>query len=217
MVHCLGKNPKMKLKIMLVNPYTHATFLKSAARVEHLPSDEGFEVAFAGRSNAGKSSALNCLTGIKQLARTSKTPGRTQLINLFSLDESRRLVDLPGYGYAKVAMKVKQDWQQNLAHYLEVRQCLRGLVLLMDCRHPLKELDQTMVDWALNRELDVHILLTKSDKLSRSEVKNTVLKVRKYYQLMEEFITVQSFSSLKKEGIEELILKLNEWFAWPVP
>lgn len=197
---------------MPINPYTQASFLQSAARVDQLPADEGFEVAFAGRSNAGKSSALNCLTNIKQLARTSKTPGRTQLINLFKLDESRRLVDLPGYGYAKVALQVKQDWQKNLAHYLEVRQCLRGLILLMDCRHPLKELDQMMVDWCLNRELPVHILLTKADKLSRSEVKNTVLKIRKHYSLLDGLITVQSFSSLKKEGVEELIVKLNEWF-----
>ncbi|CDZ76030.1 putative GTP-binding protein EngB [Legionella massiliensis] len=197
---------------MPINPYTQASFLQSAARVDQLPADEGFEVAFAGRSNAGKSSALNCLTNIKQLARTSKTPGRTQLINLFKLDESRRLVDLPGYGYAKVALQVKQDWQKNLAHYLEVRQCLRGLILLMDCRHPLKELDQMMVDWCLNRELPVHILLTKADKLSRSEVKNTVLKIRKHYSLLDGLITVQSFSSPKKEGVDELILKLNEWF-----
>ncbi|KTD20941.1 GTP binding protein EngB [Legionella lansingensis] len=199
---------------MLINPYARANFLKSAARVSQLPEDEGFEVAFAGRSNAGKSSALNCLTGIKQLARTSKTPGRTQLINLFTLDDSRRLVDLPGYGYAKVAQEIKQDWQKHLAHYLEVRQCLQGLVLLMDCRHPLKELDQTMIDWCLSRQLPVHILLTKADKLSRSEVKNTVLKVRKYYELMDSLISVQAFSALKKEGLEELILKLNEWFAW---
>ncbi|MFW2571284.1 ribosome biogenesis GTP-binding protein YihA/YsxC [Legionella sp. 29fVS95] len=199
---------------MLRNPYTQASFLKSAARVEHLPADEGFEVAFAGRSNAGKSSALNCLTGIKQLARTSKTPGRTQLINLFTLDDQRRLVDLPGYGYAQVAQQVKLDWQKNLAHYLEVRQCLKGLVLLMDCRHPLKELDKMMVDWSLNRELPVHILLTKADKLSRGDVKNAVIKVRRHYQLMEEFVTVQAFSSLKKEGVDELITKLNEWFDW---
>jgi GTP-binding protein len=205
----------MKSKIMLINPYTQAVFLKSAARVDQLPHDKGFEVAFAGRSNAGKSSALNCLTGKKQLARTSKIPGRTQLINLFSLDESRRLVDLPGYGYAKVAQQIKLEWQKNLAHYLEVRQCLKGIILLMDTRLPLKELDKTMIDWALDRQLPVHILLTKADKLSRSEAKSTVLKVRKFYQLVEEIITVQSFSSLKKEGLEELISKLNEWFAWP--
>jgi len=197
---------------MLVNPYAKAIFLKSAARVEHLPPDTGFEVAFAGRSNAGKSSALNCLTTIKGLARTSKTPGRTQLINLFALDDERRLVDLPGYGYAKVALQVKMEWQKNLAHYLEVRQSLKGLVLLMDVRHPLKDLDQMMIDWALNRQLPVHILLTKSDKLSRSDVKNCVLKVRKHYDLAQHLITVQSFSSLKKEGIEELIVLLNQWF-----
>lgn len=183
------------------------------ARVPHLPEDSGYEVAFAGRSNAGKSSALNCLTGIKGLARTSKTPGRTQLINLFTLDTERRLVDLPGYGYAKVALQVKIDWQKNLAHYLEVRQSLNALVLLMDVRHPLKDLDLMMVDWALNRELPVRILLTKADKLSRSEVKNTLLKVRKYYELAEHLISVQSFSSLKKEGVDDLISFLNQRFA----
>lgn len=196
---------------MSENPYSKAVFLKSAARVSQLPEDSGYEVAFAGRSNAGKSSALNCLTGIKNLARTSKTPGRTQLINLFEIDEARRLVDLPGYGYAKVALHVKMDWQKNLAHYLEVRQSLKGLILLMDIRHPLKDLDLMMVDWALERELPVHILLTKSDKLSRSEVKNTLFKVRKHYELAVHLITVQSFSSLKKEGVQELIALLNQW------
>ncbi|CAM4414562.1 MAG: putative GTP-binding protein EngB [Legionella sp.] len=210
MVHCLGLNPNA-VYFMLENPYAKAVFLKSAARVTHLPDDTGYEVAFAGRSNAGKSSALNCLTGIKGLARTSKTPGRTQLINLFSLDDERRLVDLPGYGYAKVALQIKMEWQKHLAHYLDVRQSLRGLVLLMDVRHPLKDLDQMMIDWALNRELPVHILLTKADKLSRSDVKNTVLKVRKHYELASHLISVQAFSSLKKEGVDELILLLNQW------
>ena len=210
MVHCLGLNPNV-VYFMLENPYAKAVFLKSAARVTQLPEDTGYEVAFAGRSNAGKSSALNCLTGIKGLARTSKTPGRTQLINLFSLDDERRLVDLPGYGYAKVALQVKMEWQKHLAHYLDIRQSLRGLVLLMDVRHPLKDLDQMMVDWALNRELPVHILLTKADKLSRSDVKNTVLKVRKHYELASHLISVQAFSSLKKEGVEQLILLLNQW------
>ncbi len=199
---------------MLKNPYSKAIFLKSAARVSHLPEDSGYEVAFAGRSNAGKSSALNCLTGIKGLARTSKTPGRTQLINLFSLDEERRLVDLPGYGYAQVALQVKMEWQKHLAHYLEVRQSLKGLVLLMDIRHPLKDLDQMMVDWAIERELPVHILLTKSDKLSRSEAKNTLLKIRKHYELANHLVSIQTFSSLKKEGVEELIQVLNQWLAF---
>lgn len=197
---------------MPINPYTKAVFLKSAARVDQLPEDVGYEVAFAGRSNAGKSSALNCLTGIKNLARTSKTPGRTQLINLFQLDEQRRLVDLPGYGYAKVALQIKMDWQKNLAHYLEVRASLKGLILLMDIRHPLKDLDQMMLDWALNRGLPVHILLTKADKLSRSEVKNTLIKVRSHYEEAKDLISVQSFSSLKKEGVGELIALLNRWF-----
>lgn len=200
------------MKKMLINPYAKAEFIKSAARVDQLPADEGYEVAFAGRSNAGKSSALNCLTNIRQLARTSKTPGRTQLINLFGLDETRRLVDLPGYGYAKVALQIKQEWQKNLAHYLEVRKCLRGLVLLMDCRHPLKDLDQMMVDWALDREIPVHILLTKSDKISRSDAKSGVLQVKKHYQFHDDLVSVQSFSSLKKLGIDELIIQLNLWY-----
>lgn len=197
---------------MLTNPYTKAKFLKSAPRAEQLPEDTGYEVAFAGRSNAGKSSALNCLTNIRQLARTSKTPGRTQLINVFTLaDETRRLIDLPGYGYAKVALQVKHDWQTNLAHYLDVRQSLRGLVLLMDVRHPLKDLDQSMVNWALDRQLPVHILLTKADKLSRGSVQSTLLRVRKFYELMPDLISVQAFSSLKKQGVEELIEVLNTW------
>lgn len=200
---------------MTANPYQKATFLKSAAKVSQLPEDNGIEVAFAGRSNAGKSSALNCLTGIRQLARASKTPGRTQLINLFTLeDEHRRLVDLPGYGYAKVALHIKQEWQKNLAHYLDVRQSLKGLILLMDIRHPLKDLDQMMIDWAMNRELPVHILLTKSDKVSRGQAQSTLLQVRRHYELLKDLISVQSFSSLKKQGVDELIHVLNGWFEW---
>ncbi len=202
----------------MMNPYSQATFLKSAALVSQLPDDTGFEVAFAGRSNAGKSSALNCLTGIRQLARISKTPGRTQLINLFTVgDETRRLVDLPGYGYAKVPLQVKKDWQKNLVHYLEVRNSLRGLVLLMDIRHPLKELDQMMINWAFDRQLPVHVLLTKADKLSRGQAQSTVLQVRKHYELMHDLLTVQSFSSLKKQGVEDLIKVLNQWYEWHLP
>lgn len=198
----------------LPNPYAQAKFLKSAAKADQLPADTGYEVAFAGRSNAGKSSALNCLTGVRQLARTSKTPGRTQLINVFTLaDESRRLIDLPGYGYAKVALNVKQDWQTNLARYLDVRQSLQGLILLMDIRHPLKELDQSMIDWALDRQLPVHILLTKADKLSRGQAQSTLLAVRKQYELVESWVSVQTFSSLKKQGVDELIVVLNQWMS----
>jgi len=201
---------------MISNPYAHATFLQSAAKVRQLPEDAGYEVAFAGRSNAGKSSALNCLTQQRQLARTSKTPGRTQLINLFALDEQRRLVDLPGYGYAKVAMSVREEWQRHLAHYLEVRQSLRGLVLLMDCRHPLKDLDQMMVEWALARSMPVHLLLTKADKLGRGEQKNVIQKVRNFYKvpIQSGLLSVQCFSSTKKDGLETLIERLNDWFEW---
>lgn len=198
---------------MKTNPYQQAKFLTSAAKVSQLPEDTGIEIAFAGRSNAGKSSALNCLTGVRQLARTSKTPGRTQLINLFTLeDEEHRLVDLPGYGYAKVALQLKHDWQKNLAHYLDVRQSLRGLILLMDIRHPLKDLDKMMIDWATDRDLPVHILLTKADKISRGEAQSTVLQVRKQYELLDGLVTVQAFSSLKKQGVDELISLLNDWF-----
>lgn len=198
-----------------MNRYVKAVFLKSAAKVSQLPSDSGFEVAFAGRSNAGKSSALNTLTGIRQLARVSRTPGRTQLINLFTLgDEAHRLVDLPGYGYAKVPQTMKREWQENLAHYLDVRQSLKGLVLLMDIRHPLKELDQSMIDWAYARELPVHVLLTKADKLSRGQAQNVVLQVQKHCQYMSNFVSVQAFSSLKKQGLETLIDVLDRWLVW---
>ncbi len=195
-----------------MNPYARAEFLKSAAHAEQLPEDTGYEVAFAGRSNAGKSSALNCLTGVRQLARTSKTPGRTQLINVFTLATPvRRLIDLPGYGYAKVAQQVKRDWQTSLAHYLEVRKSLKGLVLLMDSRHPLKPLDQSMIDWALARQLPVHILLTKADKLSRGAAQSTLIEVQKFYAIVPDLLSVQTFSSLKKQGVEELIAVMNAW------
>lgn len=198
---------------MLTNPYSRAIFLKSAARVDQLPPDTGYEVAFAGRSNAGKSSALNCLTGIKQLARTSKTPGRTQLINVFTLESpDLRLIDLPGYGYAKVSLHIKEEWQKNLAHYLEVRESLKGLILLMDIRHPLKELDEMMLLWAIERQLPIHVLLTKADKISRGEANSTLLKIKKKFPLSEESFNIQTFSSLKKQGVDTLIQVLNYWF-----
>ena len=202
----------MKMKEMLNNLYAKAEFLTNSSKISQLPADSGYEVAFAGRSNAGKSSALNCLTNQKSLARTSKTPGRTQLINLFSLDENRRLVDLPGYGYAKVALALKEKWQKNLSHYLEARQCLKGLILVMDCRHPLKDLDLSMIEWSLNSDLLIHLLLTKSDKISRSDLKNTVLSVEKKYKDYADRISVQGFSSVKKDGLSVLITRLNSWF-----
>ncbi len=199
---------------MLDNPYTKATFLKSAALVKQLPEDTGIEVAFAGRSNAGKSSALNCLTNQRQLAKTSKTPGRTQLINVFTLDtEEHRLIDLPGYGFAKVSLKIKQEWQKNLENYLKVRESLKGLILLMDIRHPLKDLDTLLLDWALHESLPVHILLTKADKLSKSQANSTLLKVKNQYKTIpKDLLTIQIFSATKKIGLPELIEHLNSWF-----
>ncbi|MES9943534.1 MAG: ribosome biogenesis GTP-binding protein YihA/YsxC [Candidatus Thiodiazotropha sp.] len=195
-----------------MNPYYHrAEFLKSAASLSQAPPDSGFEVAFAGRSNAGKSSALNTLCNQKSLARTSKTPGRTQLLNFFSLDEERRLVDLPGYGYAKVAESIKRKWQETLADYIEQRQCLLGLVLLMDIRHPLTDFDLQMLQWNTHHGLPTHILLTKADKLKTGAAKNTLLKVQKSLSDRPE-ITVQRFSALKKQGIDECHRVLDLWF-----
>ena len=194
------------------HPYRQAQYTISATQLSELPVDEGIEVAFAGRSNAGKSSAINTITDQKSLARTSKTPGRTQMINFFNLDESRSLVDLPGYGYAKVPEKVKIRWQQTLGKYLETRQSLRGLVLMMDIRHPLKEFDLQMIKWANNAELSVHILLTKSDKLKRGAANSCLLLVNKELQKKELLASVQLFSSLNQQGKQEAIKQLNQWF-----
>ena len=192
--------------------YRQASFLVSAAKLHQTPTDAGFEVAFAGRSNAGKSSAINALCDQKGLARTSKTPGRTQLLNFFALDQQRRLVDLPGYGYAKVSVNIKQDWQGSLAQYLEQRQCLRGLVLVMDVRHPLKPYDRQMLEWARHIQLPVHVLLTKADKLKRGPASNNLLKVQKELAGMSADFSVQLFSSLKRQGIEQAHQVLDRWF-----
>lgn len=195
--------------------FTRATFLQSAPTLKACPPDQGVEVAFAGRSNAGKSSAINTLANNSKLARTSKTPGRTQLINFFALSEHQRLVDLPGYGYAKVPRTMKEEWDRNLATYLQKRRSLRGLVLLMDIRHPLQAFDRQMLDWAERGNMPVHILLTKADKLSRSQQKNTLLGTQKILRQHhpEHAITLQTFSSLKGEGVEQLQGVLTEWLT----
>lgn len=187
-----------------------AEFLKSASNLEQCPPDLGAEVAFCGRSNAGKSSALNALTGQKKLARTSKTPGRTQLINFFRLNNDLRLVDLPGYGYAKVPPKMKEAWQKNIDEYLRARQSLKGLVLVMDIRHPMKAFDEMMLDWSLEAELSTHILLTKADKLKRGPQQSTLLKLRKS---LNDNTTAQVFSASSEIGKPDLIRKLKEWFT----
>ncbi len=193
--------------------YQAARFEMSAAKLSQLPADEGMEVAFAGRSNAGKSSAINRITGQKTLARTSKTPGRTQLINFFSLDDMRRLVDLPGYGYARVSEDIKRRWQQTMEQYLANRRCLRGLVLLMDVRHPLKEIDQQLLSWCWHVGMPVHIMLTKADKLKRGQAQNTLLKVRREIEDNgpEGLTSVQLFSALKGTGLDQVYRVLDRW------
>ena len=191
--------------------FRQAHFLTSAAKFGQCPPDEGYEVAFAGRSNAGKSSAINVICDHRGLAKTSKTPGRTQLLNFFALDEERRLVDLPGYGYARVSVSIKKDWQGNLATYLEKRQCLKGLILMMDARHPLKDFDVQMLEWAAHIDLPVHVLLTKADKLKKGPASASYQKVKAALKDMEGELSVQLFSSLKKTGVAEAHQKLNQW------
>jgi GTP-binding protein len=195
--------------------YRQAHFLDSAARLEQAPPDRGHEVAFAGRSNAGKSSAINALCGQHGLARTSKTPGRTQLLNFFALDAERRLVDLPGYGYAKVSVNIKRNWQGSLADYLERRQSLRGLILLMDLRHPLKDYDRQLLDWAAGIGLPVHVLLTKADKLKRGPAGNVLQAVRRELAGYGDRVSVQLFSALKRSGLEEAYAVLDAWLQVP--
>jgi len=193
-------------------PFEKTHFLKSAMNLTDLPRDAGIEIAFAGRSNAGKSSALNTLTGIKGLAKTSKTPGRTQTINLFEMMPLKRWVDLPGYGFAKVPLPLKRKWEAVLSEYLQTRESLKGLFLIMDIRHPLTTLDQHMIEWAIAGQLPVHILLTKSDKLSRGAAANTLSQVKKTIG-HPELITLQTFSSLNGEGVKEARKKLDAWFS----
>ncbi|BCB60328.1 putative GTP-binding protein EngB [Halomonas sp. A020] len=197
--------------------YPTARFMISAPTLALCPDDTGAEVAFAGRSNAGKSSAINALTRQNALARTSRTPGRTQLINFFTVmnDTSRRLVDLPGYGYAKVPEAVKLEWQQHLSDYLRGRFSLRGLVLLMDVRHPLTEFDQMVLDYADQRGMPVHILLTKADKLKRGPASAALQKVRSRLREWEDLVSVQLFSSLKRDGVDMLSQKLDQWLYTP--
>ncbi len=193
--------------------YSQAHYVISATDLGQLPSDEGGEIAFIGRSNAGKSSALNTITGLKALARVSKTPGRTQAINVFELNNRCRLIDLPGYGYAKVPMPVKERWAQYIDDYLQQRLCLKGLVLIMDIRHPLKELDQHLIEWTASCDLPVHILLTKADKLSRNLQRKTLTEVSRALEEFGDTISIQCFSSLDRLGIDDARNKLDEWFS----
>ena len=193
--------------------FRQAAFITSVPKADRAPPDEGAEAAFAGRSNAGKSSALNAISEQRGLARTSKTPGRTQQINFFDLGENHRLVDLPGFGYARVPQAMKQQWQRNLTEYLHIRQSLRGLILLMDCRHPLTSYDQQILMWCADAGLAVHILLTKSDKLKRGPAGNCLLAVRRRLPEFHPGASVQLFSALKKTGIDEARQVLSDWLC----
>lgn len=175
-------------------------FLTSAWQPRQFPADQGAEVAFAGRSNAGKSSALNAITGRKDLARTSKTPGRTQLINFFALNERQRLADLPGYGYAKVPEKMRAHWRQLMERYVETRASLAGVIIVMDARRPLTDFDQQMLEWTSAQSLPAHLLLTKADKLRRGEAMATLKEVR---TAVGDVATAQLFSAVNKTGVDE--------------
>ena len=192
--------------------FDQTCFQTSAATLEDCPADSSAEVAFAGRSNAGKSSAVNVITSLPQLARTSKTPGRTQLINFFFIEEGKYLVDLPGYGYAKVPLERRDKWQFELEKYLRRRKALVGLILLSDIRHPLKKFDRMMIEWAAQANLPLHLLLTKADELKRGATQKTLLKVEKELTVFDN-VSVQLFSALRNIGVDPVRKVLTQWLA----
>ena len=195
----------------MTNSFRNASFHTSAFELSQLIPDHGYEIAFAGRSNAGKSSAINCLTDQKGLCKTSKTPGRTQLINFFRLDEERHLVDLPGYGFAKVPKKMRQHWDTVLSTYLLHRQALKGLVIVVDIRRGISELDRALIEM-LNNSLPLHILLTKADKLSRAVAASAVLAVEK--QIDKDLHSVSSLSVINRKGLQELETRCRQWLEY---
>ncbi len=194
-----------------MSQFQNAVFYTSVNDARDLPQHSGIEVAFAGRSNAGKSSAINTLTNRSRLAFVSKTPGRTQHINFFKLDAEQFLVDLPGYGYAKVPYPIREHWEKLLSNYLQTREALKGLVLIMDIRHPLKSLDIQMLDWFAPTGKAVHILLTKADKLSKQQANNTLKDVSSYIKNVYPHCSVQLFSSLAITGVEDASNVINDW------
>jgi len=197
--------------------YQGARFLTAATKLQQTPADEGREVAFAGRSNAGKSSAINAICHQNALARTSKTPGRTQQLIFFELDEARRLVDLPGYGYAKVPERIKLEWQRHLSHYLESRQSLVGLVIVMDIRHPLTDYDRQMLTWGRRAGLSILLLLTKADKLKRGAASATRLAVERAVADDSGQVEVQLFSAPERQGLAQVQATLDRWLHVGTP
>lgn len=211
-----GTAPGRTVTQTMTHPvYAHCRFLQSAHTLAQLPDDNGIEIAFAGRSNAGKSSALNAITQSKALVRVSRTPGRTQLINYFQIDEQRCLVDLPGYGYAKVPEKMRRHWQTTLQDYFARRRSLGGLMLVMDIRHPLQALDWQMVEWCTRANLKLHILLTKADKLTRNAANTTLLQIQRELEQANIEASLQTFSAHNKSGVEDAQSVLDEWFGFP--
>ncbi|MGZ5607205.1 MAG: ribosome biogenesis GTP-binding protein YihA/YsxC [Methylobacter sp.] len=196
-----------------MNPVYHqAKFINSSPHLKDTPPDQGLEVAFAGRSNAGKSSAINTLTRQNALARISKTPGRTQMLNFFEINAQQRFVDLPGYGYAKVPLAVQKKWHELMETYLTSRKSLCAIILVMDVRHPLTDFDWQMVEWCEHTGLPLHVLLTKADKLNYGAAKNSLLQVQKELKDASFPVTIQLFSSLKKTGIDEVHSALDRLF-----
>ncbi len=193
-------------------PYQNMKFMLSVVRMDDAPTDEGWEVAFAGRSNAGKSSGLNTLASQNSLARTSKTPGRTRELNYFEIDTQRRIVDLPGYGYAKVSHQMQNQWRRLLDDFFQNRQSLKGIIIFMDIRHPMSDYDLQLIDWCEYRQLPLHILLTKADKLGYGAAKSTLLKIQRELEPANMPASAQTFSSLKKTGLDEAYEVLDNWF-----
>ena len=196
---------------MNAHTFPITNFLTSAAQLSQLPEDKGSEVAFIGRSNSGKSTAINIITGIKGLARTSKTPGRTQLLNFFQINVERRLVDLPGYGYANVHTQKKEDWEKVISMYLKTRRSLKGLIITMDSRHPLKDRDQSMLVWASHYQIPTYILLTKVDKLSRQQSLKVLQETTRQLAKLSNTSTAQLFSAPKAIGLEAARKTILGW------
>ncbi|HCD27268.1 MAG TPA: YihA family ribosome biogenesis GTP-binding protein [Gammaproteobacteria bacterium] len=194
----------------------HVSFLTSAPDLKRCPTGDQPEVAFAGRSNAGKSSVLNQITGSRRTAKVSKTPGRTQLLNFFEVANGGRLVDLPGYGYAKAGKAAQAAWQKSVNHYLSYRDCLAGIVLVMDIRHPNQEFDRELIEWGAASELPVHVLLNKADKLSNNAQRSAAFDLAKHYPDYPQ-LTIQGFSALRGTGKFELIERLLGWLHPQTP
>ena len=201
---------------LMANHYQQTRFILGTPDSRRAPPDEGAEVAFAGRSNAGKSSALNTITGQRALARISKAPGRTREINFFQVADNRRLVDLPGYGYAKISKSMQVQWRRHIARYLENRQSLCGVILLMDVRHPLRDQDRQVLGWCHVADLPTHVLLTKADKLKRGPAKAALLKTTEQLADLHSLATIQLFSSHTRQGTETARLMLDQWLGFDV-